>query len=29
MGGIKIITPYVFEKEIVQHKEIFWELDIH
>jgi hypothetical protein len=29
MAGIKIITPYVFEEEIIQHKDIFWELDIH
>jgi hypothetical protein len=29
MAGIKIITPYVFEEEIMQHKDIFWELDIH
>ena len=27
--AVKIITPYVFEEEINQHKDTFWELDIH
>jgi GT2 family glycosyltransferase len=26
---VKIITPYVYEQEISQHKDMFWELDVH
>jgi len=26
---VKIITPYVFENEIKQHQDLFWEYDIH
>jgi len=26
---VKIITPYVFEEEIIHHKNQFWELDVH
>jgi GT2 family glycosyltransferase len=27
--SVKIITPYVYESEITQHKNAFWELDIY
>jgi GT2 family glycosyltransferase len=27
--GVKLITPYVYEGEIKQHQQVFWELDIH
>jgi GT2 family glycosyltransferase len=27
--GVKIITPYVYEDEIKEHQQLFWELDIH
>ena len=26
---VKIITPYVFEDEIKEHQNLFWELDVH
>ena len=26
---VKIITPYVFENEIKQHQQLFWEYDVH
>ena len=26
---VKIITPYVFDQEIRQHQQQFWELDVH
>lgn len=29
MNKVKIITPYVYEDEIKNHKQHFWELDIH
>jgi GT2 family glycosyltransferase len=27
--GVKVITPYVYENEIKEHQQLFWELDIH
>lgn len=29
MTNVQIITPYVHDHEIQQHKQIFWEYDIH
>ena len=26
---VKIITPYVFENEITQHQQLFWEYDVY
>ena len=27
--SVKIITPYVFDREIIEHKQQFWEYDIY
>ncbi len=27
--GVKVITPYVYENEIKEHQQLFWELDVH
>ena len=27
--AVKIITPYVFDDEIKQHQDMFWDLDIY
>ena len=26
---VKVITPYVYDNEIAEHKDKFWDLDIH
>ena len=27
--AVKIITPYVFDDEIKQHQDMFWDSDIY